>query len=287
MNPFDWRGPQFLLFYLCLTAIVLIIIWRRRQDREADESGIQVRFTDPYRIAHLRDGKEEALRVATISLIDRKLLRVEEKNLSRSQGKVPVTDPLEKEILQHFASSRPAEDLFKLHASSLFEEYDERLRNLGLVADAPLRSQRMTDFGIAAALLGGVAALKIDLALSRGRGNIIFLIILCALAIFLAYRFANPRHTSRAKALLADFGSLFGALKGRASQLSPNRDTQELVMLAAVFGVAAVPTTLFPERKLLYQQSTSSGDGGGGDSGSSCGSSCSGGCGSGCGGCGS
>jgi hypothetical protein len=53
------------------------------------------------------------------------------------------------------------------------------------------------------------------------------------------------------------------------------------MLLAAVFGLAALPVSAFPEVKRIYAQAAS---GSGGDSGSSCG--CGGG-GGGCGGCGS
>jgi hypothetical protein len=99
------------------------------------------------------------------------------------------------------------------------------------------------------------------------------------------YRITHPRQTGRGKALLADLGSLFKSLKDRAAGFQPGSNPAELALLAAVFGVTALPVDAFPYSKTLFPQpSAGSGDSGGSSCGSSCGG---GGCGGGCGGCGS
>ena len=80
--------------------------------------------------------------------------------------------------------------------------------------------------------------------------------------------------------MLADLRLLFDSLKQRAG--SENWDTNGLTLFAAVFGIAAIPTVVFPHARTLYPAPASSG--------STCGSSScggGGGCGGGCGGCGS
>ena len=92
-----------------------------------------------------------------------------------------------------------------------------------------------------------------------------------------AYKITNPRQTGRGKALLADLESLFSSLKNRSASFQAGSNPNEVALLTAVFGVKALPKSVFPHAQTLYPQASSSSSG-------SCGSSCGGG---GCGGCGS
>ena len=75
MNPFDLSGPEFLVFYLSLAAVVIgaLVLWRRASE---SAGAPKIDLADPYLIAYLRGGENEALRVALVSLIDRGLLIV-------------------------------------------------------------------------------------------------------------------------------------------------------------------------------------------------------------------
>jgi hypothetical protein len=92
--------------------------------------------------------------------------------------------------------------------------------------------------------------------------------------------------------MMADLNQLFKRLKGRAYTLSAGGKTNEAALLAAVFGLSALPATGFPFISTLYpaknkSDSNSSGCGSSSSSCSSSSSSCSSGssCGGG-GGCG-
>jgi hypothetical protein len=141
-------------------------------------------------------------------------------------------------------------------------------------------------------LLGVVAVTKILIALSRGRTNIFFLIAAAFVFGYLLYLVANPSRTLAGDAMLADLRQLFSALKHRAASIRSPSGTNELALLAAVFGTASlpagsgiVPGKLF--RKPVSESSSSSCGSSTSSCGSSGGSSCGGGCGGGCGGCGS
>ena len=73
MNPFDLRGPEFLVFYLFLSAIVIGAVFLLRHVGEKDQAA-KPPIDDPYLIAFLRGGAGEALRVTALSLFDRGLL---------------------------------------------------------------------------------------------------------------------------------------------------------------------------------------------------------------------
>jgi uncharacterized protein (TIGR04222 family) len=79
LNPFDLRGPEFLVFYLILSAGTLVLVWMFRRWKELGEDGSAASAAkevaqDPYQVAYLRGGRDEVVRVAVVSLIERGLL---------------------------------------------------------------------------------------------------------------------------------------------------------------------------------------------------------------------
>jgi uncharacterized protein (TIGR04222 family) len=99
VSPFDLRGPEFLVFYLVLGAWVLLGLYLARRWGQATDPP-QVNLTDPYLIAFLRGGKNEVLRVATVSLIDRGLLEVSGTQVTsvRGQSAAELRIPIEKRL---------------------------------------------------------------------------------------------------------------------------------------------------------------------------------------------
>ena len=289
-NPFDLPGPEFLAFYVVFAVIVLIMLYLVRRAGELTDTP-RVRFEDPYLIAYLRGGKNEALRVATVSLIDRGLLKWEGgAALTATAGAIP-SRPIEQLLVAYFAVVRVAPSIFRdggLAAGT--GDYRETLIRLGLVPSEAEVSARRRRLWVTLALLIGVAGTKLAVAISRGRSNIGFLIILAIVACIAAVKIHNPLRTPAGDQLLADLRTLFARLKSRAHTLRPGGETSEVALLSAVFGVGALSPMLFPYAKQLFPRADSSSN----PSlyGSSCGSSCGGGGGGdgggggGCGGCG-
>jgi len=85
MFPFTLTGSEFLIFYalLCAAVIAGLVVWRR--SKEAGEDA-RVNLSDPYLIACLRGGSQEAVRVAVVSLVDRGLLRLTASSCGASCG---------------------------------------------------------------------------------------------------------------------------------------------------------------------------------------------------------
>jgi uncharacterized protein (TIGR04222 family) len=285
MSPFDLPGPMFLVFYLFCGGLALIGVTMLQNFNEPREN-LRVNLSDPYLIAFLRGGRSEAIRVATVSLIDRAFLKasgstVVTLNVNAAES---VRAPIEGELL---LVCKTAQEARTLHANAIFADtfrgYETELVRLGLMPDAPAKTLRAQVFVLFAAVMWGLGIIKILVALERGRRNIEFLVILMIVFAYAGYKITHPRQTGRGKALLADLSSLFRSLKDRAASFLPGSNPSELALLTAVFGIAALPADLFPHAKTLYPAPSSSS----GDSGSSCGSSCGGGCGGGCGGCGS
>ena len=299
MNPFDLRGPEFLLFFLGLSAFAIVALLVTRKFAESSAAP-KLDLSDPYLIAYLRGAEPETLRVAAVSLIDRGLLVANGTQLKTAENASAdaVRRPVEKELLRKFKRGDEASAIFddsRLQATC--KPYEQTLKNAGLLPNERIVGARWTRLLIVCGVLGGVAIVKILIALERGRTNVWFLIILAVLSIFLAVKLSFPRLTESGKAMIADLQNLYSGLKDRALFLRTGGATIEPVMLAAVFGVTALAApdfafthVLFPRAKAEDSWSTwnssTSGCGASSCSSSSCGSSCGGGCGGGCGGCG-
>ena len=292
MNPFDLNGPEFLVFYLALTAFVIIGLVLARRALESSAAP-KIDLSDPYLIAYLRGSEPELLRVATVSLIDRGLLLATGTQLERANKDSFefVRRPVEKALLQKFARPDEAASIFDdSHLKATCKPYEQTLKNAGLLPNETIDRARWSRLLIACFVLAGFGIVKLLVAYARGRSNVGFLIALMFVAIFIAVKVSFPRLTESGKAMIADLQNLYSGLKDRASFVQPGGATIEPMLLAAVFGVGALQGSgfafthaLFPRVKATSAAVASCGASCGS---SSCGSSCGGGCGGGCGGCG-
>ncbi|MFN7934855.1 MAG: TIGR04222 domain-containing membrane protein [Bryobacteraceae bacterium] len=285
MNPFDLRGPEFLLVYVILAAFVILISFRIRCWREDLSTRPLPKIEDPYLIAYLRGDSGGAVESAVVSLIDRQRLAVEKKTVVAKSG-ANITHPLERAVWKKIKPSTAATAIRHIRCEEEMAEYKDFLLRHGLLPNSEQKRDRRFLTLAAACILVAFAGAKMYIAIQRGRYNIEFLAILLLISLAATYFLNNPRLTSRGTRALDQLKALLTNLKSRAGKLKPNQNTQELVLLTALFGVMAIPATAMPLRTAIYPQSvTSSGDSGGSSCGSSCGSGCGGG--GGCGGCGS
>jgi uncharacterized protein (TIGR04222 family) len=285
MNPFDLSGPPFLAFYFFVAVFVVIAV---KLSIDAAEGGVSpsLPLSDPYQIAWLRGGTPEAARIAVLALTDRGLLNVHGDNLVNfAPAQAYVQHPLECAILARCAQSGTAATavLDDAGVQRACAPYQAQLEHMRLMPDTGVRARRYRWFAFAAALLLAITTIKIGIAIGRGRSNVLFLIILTVIAVGLAWLVVRRRRTSLGDRMVKDLRRLFGALRQRASRIRPGAMTSDTVLLAAVFGLAALPAIGFADLHRVYKKSASSGGG----CGSSCGSGCGGGGGGGCGGCGS
>ena len=286
MNPFDLSGPAFLAFYAVL-AVIVIIALKLAIDEAEGGAPRALPLSDPYHIAWLRGGTREAARVAVLSLTDRGLLAVSGDNLiNRSTAQSLAREPIERAILARCAQSgTPATAFLEDPAvERACAPYRARLERLQLIPDAAMRARRYRYLAVAIAVLLAVALGKIVIAFGRGRYNVEFLIILTALGLLAVCLLIRRPRTHLGNRMVKDLRRLFRALRQRAATIHPGAMTSDTMLLAAVFGISALPATGFADFLRVYKKAASSGGGG---CGSSCGSGCGGGGGGGCGGCGS
>lgn len=298
MNPFDLPGPPFLLFYLIFGTLVVIAM--RMVNRIYERSlalSTRIPLDDPYAIAMLRGGSLEVARVATFSLVDRGLLKAEkgDRVISLPDADAYVRREIERTIIMTFCKAAPAITVFKAAGVLAKDcaEFEKPLQEANLLPSRAVKRRRLVTFLSALLLIEGTAGYKIHVALDRGHHNIAFLVFL-GFFMFIALHAGLRKHrTGHGDVVLRQVRAHFQSLKDRASRLKPGGATNEVVFLAAIWGLAALPFSGFPYVARLFPKATvttsttSAGGCGGGGCGSGGGGGCGGGgCGGGCGGCG-
>lgn len=289
-NPFDLYGPEFLLFYIVMAVVlnVLFYSWVRRSDSAVvlDPRG-RVLMRDPYMVAYLRGGAAELLKVAIFGMSERGLLLPSKALVQVNQNASgSITHLIERQIAAQCGSARNVHDLAndsKLQIVATL--YAAPMKEYGLIAGQAEYQRRLPMGMLFATVLFALAVIKIIIAFSRGRHNVIFLVILCVVALIVTAKIFFNRKTKYGTQALEMQQILFKKLLNRVKKKVNADATNETILVAATFGFNALPKSKFPFafqlRRDPRQNSSSS------SCSSSCGSSCGGGCGGGCGGCGS
>src|SRR4029453_4994697 len=103
MNPLDFTGPDFLLFYAFYGAIVCVALHWLRHLTEPFERRRAVP-TDPETVAYLRGGPTEAIRVAILTLLERGVLSVEGNRIkvSNRANLSQQASALERAVFEHY-----------------------------------------------------------------------------------------------------------------------------------------------------------------------------------------
>jgi uncharacterized protein (TIGR04222 family) len=291
VNPFTLPGPQFLVFYVLFAAAVLALLYLGRRAYEAGALPT-IDLKDPYPFAYLKGGPAEAIRVATIGLVDRGLLTLTGATAHTVENIAPQLGQkqIERDILAHFrggASVSSAWQNMRL-LDVAAANYDRLLRSYNLLPNVETQTVRVVALAIALVALLGVGGAKIWVALAAGRRNIEILIVFMVMATVFAAKVWNPYRTRLGDDYLASVRTLFTGLRERAASLRPGGATREVLWLTALFGAALLPSAVFPVAAYATPKPASSSSGSCG--GSSCGGGGGGGCGGGgggCGGCGS
>ncbi|MFY9823417.1 MAG: TIGR04222 domain-containing membrane protein [Thermoanaerobaculia bacterium] len=320
-NPLDMRGPEFLAFYLVyglgvfFLAWLLRVLWNRASESPAGarwSPGIYPREEDAHAIALLRGGPEEVARTVLGRLVaegflipDGSMLRLPAEPL-QDRSRLPA---LEEEVLQTVTAAsadggiRAREALARgvEHLRPRLEPLGRELEGVGLIP-GPEQKRGYRLLGLAAFLLvTGLGAAKLLVAISRGRSNVQFLILLLIVSVGVSIRLMRPPlRTAAGDRYLA---WLKRSHEGLAIMLSDGRRQSfgELTLVAGIFGIGFLPmlaslqTALVPPPRQRsggeggYGGESGCGSGGGGSScGGSSGCGGGGGCsgGGGCGGCG-
>jgi uncharacterized protein (TIGR04222 family) len=292
-NPLDFKGPEFLSFYLSVAsaAIVLAFIGRWYLRKPALQSPDESSSLDAYEIAYLAGGKDRAVDAAIASLVQRGHLQPLTRTLDLRTALPSNSHPLERAIAQSIGTSgRP--DKIRKAVTSATNSIEDRLQNLGLLVNSSQAKlvQWLPALPVFAVLLLGIAKIIVGISRQKPVG---FLVVLCIITAIVGFVLLTKPHRSRygdrtLNKLLANYS----ALKNPSTA-----DTDQLGLAFGLFGSVVLANSSFPNLKRLLVQPESTGSRSGGDSGffgyfsgggdggsSGCGG---GGCGGGgCGGCG-
>lgn len=303
MFPFSLDGPHFLIFFAAFASLVVaayaIYVTLGPPSTGATAARLDMLANDPYSIACLRGGRDEAIRLAVLNLIDRDLL-------TAAQGSgLRATLKAQPETLRRSLDIAIVDEcsLAPVSAAGLLENKRVQSAALALERDLQRQGLLLTDEDhaarrrarrLAAALIGGLALVRIVQALANERFNILFLILLASLALAMVWVLPTRNSTPAGRRAMSHLHTLLKRLKDRAPRLASGGATHEAMLFASVFGIHALPAAAFPFVEENFPRERSRSDSGGSSSSDSSSSSssdgsssgCGGGGSSGCGGCG-
>lgn len=277
-------GPQFLAFYAVL--VILTCILQQWLIKRGERSGLQSMYfaSDPYRVATLRAGDNEAIRVAVFSLVNREVLGECDGMVQTREGHPgKLASPLELAIAR-ICQSQP----FKIsqlqqhpELSALCNQYEEDLVQEGLLCKGPLKRRRILIALSFMVIVEAIAVHRAWYAIQHGHFNLKFLFVLAVMAgMLLLFVPLTCRTTADGDECLKKLQKMMGNPQELAQKLHAGDATDNAMMFASVFGLSMLPAGIFAFSDRLFPQPVSSS---GSDSSSSSSSS---GCGGGCGGCG-
>src|SRR5215831_13834622 len=257
MFPFDLPGPSFLKFYALFALAVIVAVYFTRRLYESGPTP-QIDATDPYLFACLRDGPKEVVRVVTLGLVDRGQLEMSDRNVKWGpQARIDPQRPrIEQAVMRYFEPAADVSSIMEDRSvlSVAAADYEEKQRRHQLVPEQTMQHRRRVLMGLA-------------VALSAGRSNVLFLIVMTVLALYLAWRSLNPYRTPAGNEFLASIRSMFAGLRRRRSSLRAGSGSREVLWLTALFGVASLPATAFPFVHDFRERAASAGGGGDGSCG--------------------
>lgn len=293
MNPItDFSASEFLLFYGTAIVVVLVGAWWHLRPKGSTRSNLAPTpegTIDPYELAYMRGGENEAARVIIVSLaeqgylevlVDRQWWRSDEKTIC--QTSVPPEpgslSAMETTVYDSFAEApRTGADVFASDLPQLVGSYclgfEERLQQRGLLATEAECTHRLKAKLIGAAIIGMIGAGRLIVAI--GRDEPFGFLVLTSIVGFAAL--AGLCRTLRLSSTGRDY---LKQLQEASAQLVATNGTR-YALAVALFGTSALANTPYAHLGEEFEQGASVVAGG-------CGAGCDGGGGGdgGCGGCG-
>ena len=302
LNPFDLPGPTFLLLYIVILVVACVLTFVLRKSAKAADHYPNLKGVsfDAYETAYLNGGPKLVVETAIATLVKSNALHLSFVDYTLSPVAVSsrVSHPFEQTIYG-LVASREATTIKRIKAKAAMatSQIGERLKTLGLILDQQqiVIAQTLPLILFVLVLLFG--SIKLLVGFSRGR-PIGFLLVLCLMSAFIAYRLykSPPLRTASGDSVLEALQQENAALGFTAKSQPEQLAAGDVSLAMALFGMTALAFTDQSWSELKKQIFPVSG-GGSGSSGSSCSSSscgssgssgCGGGCGGGgCGGCGS
>jgi uncharacterized protein (TIGR04222 family) len=294
-------GPQFLAFYGVVALVVLVaaflLMFFADTTRTDNLPSVPV-SPDPIEVAYLSGGVNAVLRTVVYDLRQQGLLTLEKEKHLVATGAAPATATrLQRCVLDKIQARPEIGSLFRdktlrSRLEAILDPMRARLAASDLLQPDSVKRTRGWTLGLGLLVLLGLAAAKIEVALSLGITKVQFLIFLAILSsaclFFLVFFFSKRAASRRGRAYLEAMRLAYSSrLPWARVGFAPARGGEGgiaydgALMLIALYGFDALKGT--PDA--AYAKAFARSDGGGG-CGSSCGGGGDGGGGGGCGGCG-
>lgn len=304
INPFEWYGPPYLVFYTISACGSALVGWAVKQQVLGKLAGDSVitrneaeslaRQLTPYEAANLRGGSERVFLTACATLARHNLISIDTKKrtvelpVGVSNLSIPShLHPVEAVIMQRVKGGAVSVDTLKTTLSAQVSVLESSLRAKGLIPDNDEAALcRLLPFLIVAITLTVLALPKIVIGSSLGK-PVAFLTIAFLVDFLLAMLFLTPKAETTAKgdAVLAAMNSTGSALQLAFATGANKLSLADTAFAYALFGSIALATDPYSQASQALLKPVSSGGCGGG-SGCGSGGCGGGGCGGGCGGCG-
>src|SRR4051812_43878567 len=114
MNPLDFTGPAFLVFYGCYGVVICTVLHLLRHCTEPSDPLCAVPM-DPQAVAYLRGGATEAISLSTVTLLARGILSAGAKDTIEVSSGRKLSSPasaLDHAVFEHFEGTAPVAVLF-------------------------------------------------------------------------------------------------------------------------------------------------------------------------------
>lgn len=283
-NPLNFRGPEFLAFYVSLSLLtILLAAFLRNILRLPGERGKQLSIPlEPYEAAYLAKGGSHVVDTAIASLVQKGYVTVQRRlhTLTLYQSTTNVSSPIEQAVVNAIRSNGQINSIRNISIPAI-DGIRERLYQLQLLVNPDQAAKAQAYPTLLIACLLGLGIAKIFVGISRGR-PVGFLVMICMVLFVIAIIFWKmPVNRSR-------YGDRVLQSLQKVVRLTFVGPTNPQLMLSfALLGASVLPNRIFADLKQAFSYgSGSSGSGGGGGSSDGGGGGSGDGGGGGCGGCG-
>src|SRR5207244_38794 len=142
-----------------------------------------------------------------------------------------------------------------LEAKGLGEDYRKELEQQQFLATDQQRAAALR-IGLPAMLfVGGLGVYKFAIAISRGRHNVVFLIIMTIVALIILAKLSAPKRvTHLGRAYLERLQHALDLLKRRIHLLASGESSDEFLLAVAVFGIGALAGTAYGYYPEMFQR---------------------------------
>ena len=252
--PFYLNGEDFLYFYTFFGFISLILYHILRFLYESGRVN-KLQLDDPYLIAYLRGGKNETLRILTISLVEKNILvyKNDELEVKKNSSNTEDLSTFERDVVNYFLYSKKANSIF---TESSFEKHFEYYRHFleinHLLPDNTIFYYRRISFLF---LFGGIiilGALRIYFSIINSHYNLIYLLIIMGSLIFFFIKYSFPRLTIKGKKFLTNLQKI---VKKELSSIPyskkrVNLEHEHSLYMAALLGSSFITANYFYTNQL-------------------------------------